>query len=158
MPKSKVLFICTHNSARSQMAEEFLNHMSPDRFQASSAGLEPTEVNPLVIEVMAEIGLDLSGKNTTSVFDLYRQGKLFDYVITVCDEAGEAGCPIFPGVTHRLRLPFPDPAEAKGTHKEQLAQIREIRDAIKDKLKEFTAWVDNGAAPSSLGDRWEVVA
>lgn len=158
MSKSRVLFICTHNSARSQMAEAYLNQMAPDRFQASSAGLEPTAVNPLVIEAMAEEGLDLSGKGTTSVFDLFRTGELFDYVVTVCDEAGEAGCPVFPGVTHRLRLPFPDPAMAQGSHEEQMAQVRGIRDAIKGKLVEFASWVADGAAPAKLGDRWEIVA
>ncbi len=157
MTRSKVLFICTHNSARSQMAEEYLNRMAGDRFQVSSAGLEPTTVNPLVIAVMAEEGVDLSGKQTRSVFEIYRNGELFDYVVTVCDEAGEVGCPVFPGVTHRLRLPFPDPAEVQGTDKEKLDQVREIRDAIKAKVAEFAAWVDAGATPANLGGRWEIV-
>ena len=158
MSHSKVLFICTHNSARSQMAEEFLNREAPNRFQASSAGLDPTEINPLVVTVMAEDGVDLSDKGTRSVFDLYRKGELFDYVITVCDEAEEQGCPVFPGVTHRLRLPFPDPADVQGTDREKLDQVRRIREAIKAKVSEFAAWVESGAAPAKLSDRWEIVA
>ena len=116
------------------MAEAFVNQFAPDRFPASSAGMTPTHINPLVVEAMAEIGLDLSGKGVTSVFDLFRKGELYDAVITVCDEAEEEGCPVFPGVTHRLRLQFPDPAQATGSHEEKLAQVSEIRDAIRDKL------------------------
>ncbi|MCM0755179.1 arsenate reductase ArsC [Desulfovibrio aminophilus] len=134
MGKTKVLFICVHNSGRSQMAEAFLNRYGGEEFQVESAGLEPTEINPLVVEVMAEEGIDLAGKKTQSVFDLFRVGRLFDYVITVCDDANEAKCPVFPGVTHRWHWPFPDPSKLSGTREEQLAQLRVIRDQIKDQV------------------------
>ncbi|WP_415519197.1 MAG: arsenate reductase ArsC [Desulfovibrio aminophilus] len=134
MGKTKVLFICVHNSGRSLMAEAFLNRYGGEEFQVESAGLEPTEINPLVVEVMAEEGIDLVGKKTQSVFDLFRVGRLFDYVITVCDDANEAKCPVFPGVTHRWHWPFPDPSKLSGTREEQLAQLRVIRDQIKDQV------------------------
>ncbi|MDY0306650.1 MAG: arsenate reductase ArsC [Desulfovibrionaceae bacterium] len=134
MGKTKVLFICVHNSGRSLMAEAFLNRYGGEEFQVESAGLEPTEINPLVVEVMAEEGIDLAGKKTQSVFDLFRVGRLFDYVITVCDDANEAKCPVFPGVTHRWHWPFPDPSKLSGTREEQLAQLRVIRDQIKDQV------------------------
>ncbi|WP_449242275.1 arsenate reductase ArsC [Desulfovibrio sp.] len=134
MGKTKVLFICVHNSGRSQMAEAFLNRYGGEEFQVESAGLEPTEINPLVVDVMAEEGIDLAGKKTQSVFDLFRVGRLFDYVITVCDDANEAKCPVFPGVTHRWHWPFPDPSKLSGTREEQLAQLRVIRDQIKDQV------------------------
>jgi Protein-tyrosine-phosphatase len=134
MGKTKVLFICVHNSGRSLMAEAFLNRYGGEEFQVESAGLEPTEINPLVVEVMAEEGIDLAGKKTQSVFDLFRVGRLFDYVITVCDDANEAKCPVFPGVTHRWHWPFPDPSKLSGTREEQLAQLRVIRNQIKDQV------------------------
>jgi len=134
MGKTKVLFICVHNSGRSLMAEAFLNRYGGEEFQVESAGLEPTEINPLVVEVMAEEGIDLAGKKTQSVIDLFRVGRLFDYVITVCDDANEAKCPVFPGVTHRWHWPFPDPSKLSGTREEQLAQLRVIRDQIKDQV------------------------
>lgn len=134
MGKTKVLFICVHNSGRSQMAEEFLRKYGGEEFQVESAGLEPTEINPLVVEAMAEEGVDLAGKKTRSVFDLFREGRLYDYVITVCDDANEAKCPVFPGVTHRWHWPFPDPSRLSGGREEQLAQVRAIRDQIKAKV------------------------
>ncbi len=134
----KVLFICVHNSARSQMAEAYLNKFSQE-FDAHSAGLTPTRINPLVVEVMAEEGFDLAGKKTQSVFDLFRDGKLFQYVITVCDESTEDQCPIFPGVTTRLHWPFPDPASFEGSHEEKLASIREVRELIKNTIQSFIA-------------------
>ncbi|WP_022660688.1 arsenate reductase ArsC [Paucidesulfovibrio longus] len=134
MDKTRVLFICNHNSGRSQMAEAFLKEFGGEDFEVESAGLEPTSVNPLVVEVMREIGIDLSGKRTQSVFDLYRMGRLYDYVITVCDDADEAKCPIFPGVAQRWHWPFPDPAAAEGTHEEKLEHIRAIRDQIKARI------------------------
>ncbi len=102
MEKIKVLFVCVHNSARSQMAEAFLNQLAGDKFKAESAGLEPGTLNPLVVEVMKEIGIDISHNQTKSAFDFFKQGRLFNFVITVCDSASAERCPIFPGVTQRL--------------------------------------------------------
>ena len=133
----KVPVICEHNSARSQMFEEFLKKSAADEYRVESAGMEPTQVNPLVVEVMKEEGVDLSGKKTQSVFDLFKAGRLFDYVITVCDAAAAAKCPIFPGLTHRLHMPFPAPAYFTGTQEEKLAQTREVRDSIKQAVREF---------------------
>ena len=139
MDKKRVLFICRHNSARSQMAEEYLRSLGGEVFEAHSAGLEPTRVNPLVAEAMAEEGFNLSQNRTRSVFDLFRAGNLFEYVITVCSPEVEDKCPLFPGVTKRLNWPFPDPAAAEGSHEEQLEAVRKIRDDIKAKIGEFLA-------------------
>ena len=128
---AKVLFVCTHNSARSQIAAAYLRQMSGEHFQVESAGLDPTQLNPLAVEVMAEEGLDISDQKPQSVFDLYRAGRLYDYVITVCESSKEGQCPIFPGITRRLHMPFDDPAGLTGSHEEKLAGARRIRDEIK---------------------------
>jgi arsenate reductase len=138
-PKIKVLFICIHNSARSQMAEAWLNHLCGDAFEAESAGLEPGTLNPLVVEAMREVGIDISHKKTQGVFDVFKSGRLFSYAITVCDEASAERCPIFPGITKRLHWGFPDPSTLTGTKEEKLAQIRPIRDAIKKKIESWCA-------------------
>jgi len=141
MPKQKVLFVCIHNSARSQMAEAWLNHLCGDSFEAQSAGLEPGKLNPLVVEVMKEEGIDISHKTTKAVFDLFKKGEHFSYVITVCDEASAERCPIFPGLTQRLHWSFPDPSKTTGSDQEKLEQIRLIRDAIKQKIESWCAKV-----------------
>src|SRR6266436_9148238 len=122
--KQKVLFICVHNSARSQMAEALLNDICDDHFEAHSAGLEPGTLNPLAVETMREIGIDISRTGTQSVFDVFRSGELFAYVITVFDETSAERCPIFPGVTTRLHWSFPDPAALTGTGEQRLAGTR----------------------------------
>lgn len=139
----KVLFICVHNSARSQMAEAYLRELGSDIFEVESAGFEPTEINPLVIEVMKEENMDLSDKPTQSVFDLYKQGRLYSYVITVCEES-DGQCPVFPGMVHRLHIPFADPATVKGSREEQLDQVRAIRDEIKKSVQAFIDGEKNG--------------
>jgi arsenate reductase len=141
MSKQKVLFVCIHNSARSQMAEAWLNRLCGDFFEAQSAGLEPGVLNPVVIEAMKEEGMDISRKKTQAVFDLFKRGEHFSYVITVCDEASAERCPIFPGLTQRLHWSFPDPSKATGSDKEKLQQIRPIRDAIKEKIGNWCAKV-----------------
>ena len=135
--KKRVLFVCIHNSARSQMAEAFLNRICGEEFEAHSAGLEPGRLNPVVVEAMQEIGIDISGKQTKGVFDYVKSGKLFAYVITVCDEASAERCPIFPGITRRLHWSFPDPSSVPGTHEEKLAKAREVRDLIKKKIEHW---------------------
>ena len=142
MSKANVLFICVHNSARSRMAEGLLNARCGDLFEAQSAGLETgRDVNPLAAAVMAEIGIDISGKPSQEVFDVYRSGQLFAYVITVCSESEGAGCPIFPGPTQRLHWPFADPASFTGTWEEKLAKTREVRGAISAKIEQWCAEV-----------------
>jgi len=141
MKRKNVLFICIHNSARSQMAEAFLNQICGDTFAAHSAGVEPGELNPVVVEAMREIGVDISGNRTKSVFEMIKSGKLFAYVIAVCDEASAERCPIFPGVATRLHWGFPDPSGFQGTPAKKLAKTREIRDAIKSKIEQWCAEV-----------------
>ncbi len=137
MDKKRVLFVCVHNSARSQMAEAFLNTLGKDYFVAESAGIEPGVLNPLVVKVMQEEGIDVSDNRTKGVFELFKQGKTYDYVITVCDpEAGER-CPIFPGKVKRLHWFFEDPSSFTGTEEEKLEKIRIIRDKIKETIKKF---------------------
>jgi arsenate reductase len=135
--KKKVLFICIHNSARSQMAEAFLNHICGDQFEAHSAGLEPGKLNPVVVEAMKEIGIDISGNKTKAVFDMFRSGIAFAFVITVCDETSAERCPIFPGVTTRLHWSFPDPSSFQGTPAAKLEFTRQVRDKIKAKIEEW---------------------
>jgi len=137
--KSNVLFICVHNSARSQMAEAWLNQICADFFAAESAGLEPGTLNPLVVEAMGEVGIDISKKKTQAVFDVFKSGRLFSYVITVCDETSAEKCPIFPGVAKRLHWSFPDPSTLVGSREHNLVEVRKIRDEIRDKIQ---AWCE----------------
>jgi arsenate reductase len=134
MDDIRVLFICGHNSGRSQMAEAFLNDMAGDQFHVESAGLEPKPVNSLVVEVMEEIGFDLSKAKSDSVFEFFKEGRLYDYVITVCDETAAGQCPVFPGITKRFHWPFTDPEALTGTHDEKLEALRGIRDQIREKV------------------------
>ena len=144
MNRKRVLFICEHNSARSQMAEAFLKELGGDSFEVESAGLEPAPLNPLAVEVMREVGLDISGNKPQSVFDLFRQGKLYAHVITVCDEAAEK-CPVFPGLTQRLHWPFADPAGFEGTWEQKLEQTRKVREEIKGKVVQWLDELKNDA-------------
>jgi len=137
MRKQKVLFICVHNSARSQMAAALLNETCGELFEAQSAGLEPGTINPLVVEALRELGIDISKNATQRVFDVWKSGQMFQFVITVCSEAEAEGCPIFPGVTTRLHWPFDDPSKLTGTHQEQLERTRRIRDQIRAKIDSF---------------------
>jgi arsenate reductase len=139
--KKKVLFICIHNSARSQMAEAFLNQACRHEFEAESAGLEPGKLNPIVVEAMWDAGIDISGNATKAVSDFINAGRTFSHVITVCDETSAERCPIFPGVTTRLHWSFPDPSAIQGGHDEKLARTREIRDAIKARIDQWCAEV-----------------
>ena len=139
MSKTKILFVCIHNSARSQMAEAFLNLLGGNKFEAESAGLEPGVLNPIVVEVMKEIGIDISKKRTKDVFEFFKQGKLYSSVITVCDEASVEKCPVFPGMAKQLHWSFTDPSSFQGTQDEKLAQTRKVRDAIKKRIEQFVA-------------------
>jgi arsenate reductase len=133
MNKETVLFICTHNSARSQMAEAYLNRLGVGRFEAQSAGTEPGTLNSLAVRVMAEEGINISGQLAKSIDDFVQQA--FDYVITVCDDANES-CPVFPNARNRLHWSFPDPSRAEGTRKERLAIFRAVRDAIRARVEQ----------------------
>jgi arsenate reductase (thioredoxin) len=139
--KPKVLFICVHNSARSQMAEAWLNKICGDFFEAESAGLEPGTLNPLAVEVMREAGIDISGKKTQAVFDVFESGQSFSYVITVCDESSAEKCPIFPGPAKRQHWSFADPSLVSGSEEQKLARVREIRDQIRAKIEKWCAEV-----------------
>ena len=139
MEKIKVLFVCIHNSARSQMAETFLNHFAGDRFEAESAGLEPGKLNPIVVDAMKQIRIDISGNKTKSVFDYFKKGKMYRYVITVCDKTAAERCPIFPGVAEKIHWSFPDPSTLQGTYEEKLEGTKKIRDEIKDKIEKWAA-------------------
>jgi arsenate reductase len=139
MNKKKILFVCIHNSARSQMAEAIMNQMCGDEYEADSAGLRPGSLHPLAVEVMREAGTDISTHSTQSVFDVFKSGQMFAYVVTVCDQVSAERCPIFPRVTTRLHWSFPDPAGCAGTHEEKLQATREIRDMIRRQIEEFCA-------------------
>jgi len=135
MNKKNVLFVCIHNSARSQMAEAFLKQMTDDRFDVESAGIEPGSLNPVVVEVMREVNIDISGNKTQSVQSLLDAGKNFDYIFTVCDETQAERCPIFPSGGERVHVGFPDPSAFQGSHEEKLQKTREVCDMIKEKIK-----------------------
>lgn len=137
MEKIRVLFVCVHNSARSQMAEAFLNQLAGNDFFAESAGFEPGTLNPIVVEAMQEINIDISKNETKSVFDFFKQGRLYHFVIAVCDGASAERCPIFPGLTKRLGWSFEDPSTFTGSHEEKLAKTREVRDKIKSEVENF---------------------
>ena len=135
MTKQKVLFVCIHNSARSQMAEALLRKFAGDRFEVESAGIEPGALNPVVVASLKEIGIDISGKKTQAVSDLLKQGKIYHHVITVCDETSAERCPLFPGAAKRLHWGFTDPSKFEGTWEEKLARTRAVRDQIEQKIK-----------------------
>lgn len=137
MDKKRVLFVCVHNSARSQMAEGFLKQIGGDEFEVESAGLEPGTLNPIVVEAMKEVGIDISQNKSKSVFDFYKQGKHYNYVITVCDESQSGHCPIFPGATEILHWSFADPSGFTGSREEKLSKTREIRNQIETKIKDW---------------------
>lgn len=132
--KKRALFLCTHNAARSQMAEGLLRGMAGDRFEVFSAGTEETRVHPLAIEAMREVGIDIAGQRSKTLDEF--QGQQFDYVITVCDKANES-CPFFPGNTERLHWSFDDPGAATGTDEERLRVFQQTRDAIQNRLRTF---------------------
>jgi arsenate reductase (thioredoxin) len=132
MGKSKVLFLCTHNSARSQMAEGLLRHLAGNRFEVMSAGTEAAHVRPLAVRAMDEVGIDISGQESKTLDRYVREP--FDYVITVCDEANEA-CPFFPGAAERLHWSLPDPAAVEGTEEKRLEVFRLMRDRLRDHIE-----------------------
>ena len=133
----KILFVCIHNSARSQMAEAFLNKLSAGKYFAESAGIESGKLNPIVVEVMKEEGIDISANKTKTVDEILAQKKQFNFVITVCDDASAERCPFFPGNGKKLHWSFPDPSSFSGNENEKIAFTRKVRDSIKQKVSEF---------------------
>ncbi len=134
MPPIRVLFVCTHNSARSQMAEGLLRFLGKDRFDVLSAGTAPGNVNPLAVRAMNEIGIDISAATSKHIDQFV--GQDFAYVITVCDQANES-CPIFPGDTKRIHWSFPDPSAATGSEEERMAAFRRVRDELRGRLRSW---------------------
>ncbi|MFT3892690.1 MAG: arsenate reductase ArsC [Anaerolineales bacterium] len=138
MSRQKILFLCTGNSARSQMAEAFVRKYADDRFEAHSAGLEPKGLNPLTVKVMDEVGIDIS-KQTSKGTDTYLGKTHFHYLITVCDDA-DKNCPtVWPGVNTRMHWSFQDPAAVEGSEETKLAKFREVRDLIEARIKDWLA-------------------
>lgn len=137
MTKTKVLVLCVHNSARSQMAAAYLEKFGANQFEVDSAGLEPGTLNPLAIEVMREDGIDISTNPTNDVFKYFQEGKWFNYVITVCDKEASEQCPVFPGMQEKINWSFEDPSKFKGTESEKLQQTRAVRDKIKKAVLRF---------------------
>lgn len=132
-----ILFVCIHNSARSQMAEAFLNRLGEGKLTSESAGIKAGILNPLVVKVMAEIGYDLSQNKTKSVFDFHKRGKTYWSVVKVCDQANGERCPIFPGTVNNFNWNLPDPSVLTGTEEAKLVELRKIRDQIKLKVEAF---------------------
>ena len=142
--KHRILFVCIHNSARSQMAEAFLNHLAGDTFEAESAGLEPGKLNPVVVEAMQEVGIDISANKTKTVDDMLRKDTLYSAVITVCDAASAEACPVFPGKAKKIGWSFPDPSALTGSKEDILEKTRQVRDEIEEKIKAF---IEEASAP-----------
>ncbi len=130
MAKERVLFLCVHNSARSQMAEGILRHLAGDRYEVASAGNRPTSVHPLAVDVLAERGVDISGQRSKDVRELLEQE--FDRVITLCGDDAPGSCPFFPGAKRYEHDPFPDPASVGGDEEERRRAFRQVRDALWD--------------------------
>lgn len=134
MKKIKVLFVCVQNTFRSQMAEAIMNTKYGELFEAESAGLEPGEVHPLAIEAMDQIGIDLRGKQTHSVFDFFKEHRFYSYVITVCSREAEKRCPIFPGTLRQLNWELPDVAQCQDSAQECLNQAVKLRQEIEQRI------------------------
>ncbi|MCP5047466.1 MAG: arsenate reductase ArsC [bacterium] len=143
MEKTSVLFLCIHNSARSQMAEAFLEKYGGLPFQVESAGFEPGTLNPIVVEAMQETGIDISRNTSKGLQVFLDQGTEFDYVITVCDEGNAERCPVFPGKAQRLHWGFEDPSGLGGSHREKLEQTRIIRGRIERKVLDWLKEMDD---------------
>jgi arsenate reductase (thioredoxin) len=136
---TKVLFLCVHNSARSQMAEAFLKKHGAGRFEAESAGLEAGKLNPYVIRAMLEKGIDISGNPTKSVFDLFERKRVYQIVVTVCSKEAAEKCPIFPGLSEKIHWPFPDPSTFAGTDEEIMEKVRAVRDMIEEAVQDLAS-------------------
>ena len=139
MKKIRIMFVCIHNSARSQMCEAFVKHIAPERFDVHSSGIEAGKMNPLVVQAMAEIGISMTGQYAKLAQEYIDRKEVFDYVITVCDESSAERCPMFPGKHIRLHWGFPDPSALSGSDEEKLEGIRPIRDSIHKRVLNWLA-------------------
>ncbi len=137
MSTKRIMFVCIHNSARSQMCEAFVRQYAGDRFDVHSSGIEAGKLNPLVVQAMGEIGISMDGHYAKPAQEYIDRKEAFDFVVTVCDESSAERCPMFPGKHERLHWGFPDPSAITGTDEEKLAGIRPIRDAIRKRVLEF---------------------
>jgi arsenate reductase len=139
--KQRVMFICIHNSGRSQMGEALLRHHGGDRFEVHSAGIEAGTLNPLVVQAIEEKGISMAGHFAKKAMDYVIKGEKFDYVITVCDETNAERCPTFPGRNIRIHWGFPDPSVLQGSNEEKLSEIRKIRDGMEAKIVNWLATI-----------------
>ncbi len=138
MEKIRILFVCVHNSARSQIAEAYVNNLGGDKYLAESAGIEPGPgLNPYVVRAMAEDGIDISHNSVDKVFDFFREGRKYHYVVTVCDESQQEQCPVFPGMRMQMHWGFPDPSKFSGTDEVIMELVRKVRDQIREKVQRF---------------------
>jgi arsenate reductase len=135
--RPRVLFVCIHNSARSQLAEEYLRQIAGEQFYVESAGLTPGALNPHVVAILGEDGIDISQKKTQAVGDLFRRGKTYQWVVTVCSREAEENCPVFPGPVRRLSWPFADPSRFTGTEADVRTQVRTLVAEIKAQVVAF---------------------
>ncbi|MBN2768827.1 MAG: arsenate reductase ArsC [Campylobacterales bacterium] len=153
----KVLFVCVHNSARSQMAEAFLNKYGDGEFEAYSAGIEAGKLNPYVVKVLQEDeGIDISNNKTKSAIDFIKQGKLFEYIVTVCDESTAQRCPIFPGIRERIMMSFDDPSGFTGSEEEILNKVRVVKEKIKLEVQRFIELVQSEQLKSNFPTNWKL--
>jgi arsenate reductase len=152
----KVLFVCIHNSARSQIAEELLRKYGGDEFEVQSAGFEPSQINPLAVDVLKEEGIDISAKSTNSVFEFFKQGKQFGYVITVCDESNAQRCPIFPGRRYRIHWSFEDPSSFTGSQEEKLERTRAVKEKIKTEVLKFIELINTNKLKDNFPTYWKI--
>lgn len=152
----KVLFVCIHNSARSQIAEELMRKYGGDDFQVKSAGFEPGELNPLAVEVLKEEGIDITGKETNAIFDFFKTGQNFNYVITVCDEGSAQRCPIFPGLNYRIHWSFEDPSSFDGSHEVKLEKTRVVKAQIKKEVLQLIELIKSGALKENFPTNWTI--
>ncbi len=134
MEKERIMFVCIHNSARSQMCEALVRHYASDRFEAHSSGIEAGKLNPLVVQAMEEIGISMKDHFAKPAQEYIDRNEAFDYVVTVCDESNAERCPMFPGKSKRMHWGFPDPSAITGSDGEKLEGIRPIRNAIHEKV------------------------
>jgi len=154
--KKKVLFVCIHNSARSQMAEELLRKYGGDSFEVYSAGFEPGDLNPLAVEVLLEEDINIADKETSSVFDYFKNGKTFNYVITVCDEGNAEKCPLFPGLNARVHWSFQDPKSFEGTHEEKVNKTRIVKEEIKKEVLSLIDLIKTNNLKDNSPSNWKM--
>ncbi len=152
----KILFVCIHNSARSQMAESFMKKYAGEEFEVYSAGIEPGVLNPLAVKAMDEKGIDISKNETKSALDYFKEGKLFNYVVTVCDEASAQKCPIFPRVRERIMMNFKDPSSFEGSDEEKLEKVRVVRDEIEYEVLKLIDYIKSGDLKENFSKDWKL--